>query len=232
MPRTIRLNAAALRYVLPHAGTDPGRPLLHGVLIEPSGLAVATNGHTLGVHRTAADPHEAAALLRFHEPRKLTAAKVETLAVALPDTLDAAPVAVTLYDSAGRTIGATLADMMEPRDFPTWRNVYRPREDGQPVATIGLDPALADRFAVKVGRQTGKVSLAFDGAAGCMLVRYPDEPNALGLWMPCRDVVTGAAVAAWEAVTARPTAPDAAPEATLDVATTSYPETTPAVAGV
>jgi hypothetical protein len=213
MPRTITLHAAALRYVLPHVGTEESRPNLHGVLIEPSGLAVATNGHTLGVHRTAADRHDAAALLRFHEPRKLTAAKVETIAIALPDMPDTAPVAVTLYDSVGRTIGATLADMMDPQDFPTWRNVYRPREDGQPVPSIGLDPALADRFAVKVGRQTGKVSVAFDGASGCMLVRYPDEPNALGLWMPCRDVVTGAAVAAWDAVTARPTAPDAAPDA-------------------
>lgn len=224
MPRTITLHAAALRYVLPHVSTD--RPTLTGVLVEPSGLAVATNGHTLGVHRYAADPHEAAALLRFHEPRKLTAAKVETLAVTLPDTLDTAPVAVTLYDSVGRIIGATLADTLDPRDFPTWRNVYRPREDGQPVATIGLDPALADRFAVKVGRQTGKVSLAFDGASRCMLVRYPDAPDALGLWMPCTDKVTGAAVAAWEAVTARPTASDAALEAT------PYSETTPATAGV
>jgi hypothetical protein len=211
MPRTITIHAAALRYVLPHVSTEDSRPTLHGVYIEPSGLAVATNGYTLGVHRTAAEPHDAPALLRFREPRKLTAAKVETIAVTLPDAPDSSvlsvpdvPVAVTLYGKLGAcdVVGATFADMMDPRDFPTWRNVYRPREDGQPVPSIGLDPALADRFAVGVGRQTGKVSLAFDGANGAVLVRYPDEPNALGLWMPCRDVVEGSPVDAWAVITA------------------------------
>jgi hypothetical protein len=203
MPRTITLHAAALRYVLPHVSTEESRPTLHGVFIEPSGLAVATNGHTLGVHRTAAEPHNAPALLRFREPRKLTAAKVETIAVTLPDAPDA-PAAVTLYGKLGicDVVGATFADMMDPRDFPAWRHVYRPREDGQPVPSIGLDPALADRFAVGVGRQTGKVSLAFDGLTGAVLVRYPDEPNALGLWMPCRDVVEGSPVDAWAVMTA------------------------------
>ena len=217
MPRTITIRAAALRYVLPHVGTEESRPNLHGVLIEPSGLAVATNGHTLGVHRTAADPHAAPVVLRFHEPRKVTASKVETIAVVIPDDPTTAPVSVTLYGKLGvcHPIGATLADVLPLDGFPSWRGVYRPRLDTIPVPSIGLDPALADRFAVAVGRETGKVSVTFDGSHGAMLVRYPDEPDALGLWMPCTDKITGSAVEAWAAMAAHPKAtPEKTDEAT------------------
>ena len=75
-----------------------------------------------------------------------------------------------------------------------------------PVSTLALDPALLDRFAVKVGRQTGKVSLSLDGPSGAILVRYPDEPNAVGLLMPCRDTAPVIAPAdVWRDLIAPPT---------------------------
>ena len=211
MPRIITISASALRYVLPHVSTDESRPTLHRVLFEPSGLAIATNGHTLGVHRNATEPHTEPTLLRFHEPRKLTAGKVDRIVVTIPDRNEqptqwtTAP--VTLYGKlgVGHVVGATFADVMDA--FPLWRAAYRPREgDAAPVSTLALDPALLDRFAVKVGRQTGKVSLSLDGPSGAILVRYPDEPNAVGLLMPCRDTAPVIAPAdVWRDLIAPPT---------------------------
>lgn len=187
MPRTITIHADALRYVLPHVSTEESRPTLQGVLFEPSGLAIATNGHTLGAHRNATEPHAEPTLLRFHEPRKLTAGKVDRIVVEIPDDSRLNPTA-TLYNGSGHLVGVSLADMLEAPSFPLWRTVYRTcGGDAAPVSTLALDPALLDRFAVGVGRQTGKVSFSLDGPSGAILVRYPDQPNAVGLLMPCRD---------------------------------------------
>lgn len=213
MPRTLTIHADALRYVLPHVSTEESRPTLHGVLFEPSGLAVATNGYTLGAHRNATEPHAEPTLLRFHEPRKLAAGKVHRITVTIPDRNDqptqwmTAP--VTLYGKLGdaHVVGATFADVMHAPDFPLWRTVYRPREgDAAPVTALALDPALFDKFAVGTGRQTGKVSLSLDGPAGAILVRYPDEPAAVGLLMPCRDAAPAVAPAdVWRGLIAPPT---------------------------
>ena len=215
MLRTITIHADALRYVLPHVSTEESRPTLHGVLFEPSGLAIATNGHTLGAHRNATEPHTEPTLLRFHEPRKLTAGKVDFIVVSINEPN--APAAVTLYGKLGHghVVGATFADVMDASSFPLWRTVYRPREgDAAPVSTLALDPALLDRFAVGVGRQTGKVSLSLDGPSGAILVRYPDEPNAVGLLMPCRDAAPVIAPAdVWRDLIAPPApTPEPTPE--------------------
>lgn len=213
MPRTLTIHADALRYVLPHVSTEESRPTLHGVMFEPSGLAVATNGYTLGAHRNATEPHAAPVLLRFQEPRKLTAGKVHRITITIPDELTGPDahgwnLPVTLYGKLGEshTVGATFADMLPANTFPLWRTVYRPREgDAAPVTTLALDPALLDRFAVGVGRQTGKVALSLDGPDGAILVRYPDEPDAVGLLMPCRNVAPAFAPAdVWRGIIAPP----------------------------
>lgn len=220
MPRTLTIHADALRYVLPHVSTEESRPNLQGVLFEPTGLAVATNGYTLGAHRHATEPHARAVVLRFHEPRKLLASKVDTITVEIPDALDADGahgwnLPVTLYGKLGAShaVGATFADMLDASGFPLWRTVYRPATDPTPVASIGLDPELAARFTVGAKGYAAKISVTFDGASGAALVRYPSQPDALGLWMPCRDIVTGSAADAWRDLIAPPArAPEPATE--------------------
>jgi len=47
------LHPDALMKVIAHVSTDDRRPTLHGVMLKAGGVAVASNGATLGAHRFA-----------------------------------------------------------------------------------------------------------------------------------------------------------------------------------
>jgi DNA polymerase-3 subunit beta len=56
VPLSGTVLATALRFCVPAAAVDGGRDYLRGVHFDPEGLAVATDGHRLAVHRPIANP--------------------------------------------------------------------------------------------------------------------------------------------------------------------------------
>lgn len=186
MPRTISITANALRFVLPHLCTEPGRPVLGALYVEPSGTITATNSKTLVTHRNAATLDGPAVLLAFQKPKALTARSVDRVTLDIPDG-PTPTMTATLLDKNGRPIGSTLATLVEG-PYPETRQLFRRaaaviRGEHPPISALCLDPALVALFDVHNG---GPVSLHFDGDRGGAVVLWGTNPDAIGLLMPCQ----------------------------------------------
>jgi hypothetical protein len=186
MARTITITAQSLRYVLPHISDDAHRPTLHSLYVTPDGTITATSGYTLAMHRNAATLDGPAVLLSFIKPKSLTAARVETVTVTIPDGSTQA--SVTLLDKLGFPCGATFATV-EEGPYPETRYLFRRAADviaeGSPIPAISFDAARAALFDVPKG---GPVSMHFDGARAGAVILWPSNPDAIGLLMPCQPI--------------------------------------------
>lgn len=194
---TLLINAAALRYVLPHVSSEESRPMLTGVLVKETGTIAATNGKTLATHLNAAtvDPgygrSAGSVVLSFHKPKSVIARNVHTVSVALEDGSDTAT--VTLLNDKGQPVGVTLATVRDARDFPNIDNLLagvgeRVTEGGKPLPRIALDPELLSLFSVTPSKYDNPhpVELIFSDARSSVLVLWQRNPDALGLIMPCQ----------------------------------------------
>jgi len=199
MSHVITLSADTLRRILPHVASEDRRPTLSGVLLEASGAVVATDGHTLAAIPGAILEGVAAdVIVRFMEPRKLTAQKVERVTLTLADVSPRASIAVALLDSYDRVIGASLAEVVEG-PFPDWRCVFRTLGERSAVQAVAVDPDKLARFTANVGGKkykTPAVTLDFYGPERAAVVRW-DGSEGVGMIMPCRFGELATGVPAW-----------------------------------
>jgi hypothetical protein len=82
------IHATALRYVLPHVSKEESRPILNGMYCEPSGVIVATGGHTLCMHARAVEGLSRPMILRFEKVASVTAKKVDHITFTVTDAPD------------------------------------------------------------------------------------------------------------------------------------------------
>jgi DNA polymerase III sliding clamp (beta) subunit (PCNA family) len=190
---------------LPHVSVEASRPILNGVLLEPAGVVVATNGRTLAAHKFAASGVTRPVILAFPK----LPAKAATLEFPMPENGDSTPIVARVLSASGLELDRVIIREVEG-PFPAWRNVF-PASDAKPIPAIGIDPELVARFAVKNG--TGKnhllttepVAFEFFHAESAVRVTYPKNDDFAGLIMPTRLTVmryTGwvARFAAWEPI--------------------------------
>jgi hypothetical protein len=176
----VTLSVRALRYVLPHIGTEASRPTLHGVLLEPSGVIVATGGKTLVAHAHSVSGVTRPIILEFPK----LPVKADTLEFTMPVIDDASPVVARVLASSGMELERVV---IRVRDgiFPNWRNVF-PASDAKPIPSVGVDPELLSRFYVKGSKELEAISLEFFHAESAIRVTYPKRPEVAGLIMPVR----------------------------------------------
>ena len=198
---TVTLSVRALRYVLPHVSTEASRPILNGVLLEPAGVIVATNGKTLAAHKTACSGVTRPIILALPK----IAAKADTLEFAMPDADSSNPIVARVIAYNGMELERIILREVEG-PFPSWRNVF-PASDAKPVPSIGVDPELVARFYVKGAKSLESIALEFFAPESAIRVTYPKNDNVAGLIMPVRIPVTPdtgwvSRSAAWETVPA------------------------------
>jgi hypothetical protein len=177
---TVTLSVRALRYVLPHIGTEARRTNLHGVLLEPSGVIVATGGKTLVAHAHAVSNVTRPLVLEFPK----LPAKAEELEFTMPVVDDASPVVARVLTSTGLEIERVIL-RVNGGMFPNWRNVF-PSSDAKPVPAVGIDPELLSRFYIKGSKELEAIMLEFFHAESAIRVTYPKRPDVAGLIMPVR----------------------------------------------
>lgn len=199
MATTVTLSVRALRYVLPHVSTEASRPILNGVLLEPAGVIVATNGKTLVAHKFAYSGVTRPIILAFPK----IAAKADTLAFTMPETDIPSPIVARVLAASGMELERIILREVEG-PFPNWRNVF-PASDAKPVPSIGVDPELVARFYVKGAKSLESIALDFFAPGSAIRVSYPKNDDVAGLIMPVRIPITpdtGWVVrsAAWEPV--------------------------------
>jgi hypothetical protein len=198
MPK-VTLSLRSLRYVLPHVSAESSRPILGGVLLEPSGAIVATNGKTLVAHAHAVSGVTRPVIVAF--PR--IAAKGDTLEFTMPSEEDASPIVARVLTERGMEIERVILREVEG-PFPNWRAVF-PTSDAKPVPSLGVDPELVARFYVKGSKNMESIALEFFHAESAIRVTYPKRPEVAGLIMPVRipqtpDTGWVARSATWEQV--------------------------------
>ena len=189
---TVTVSAAALRRVSAFVSSEAFRPVLHGVLLEPSGILVATDGYTMLVERNAIviDPDAPAipsrpVLLRV--PASLLRGKVHTITFTVTEY--APEYAVEIQAESRFSNGMTAAKVFTEElagPFPNWRQVLPAGQ--RPDANVPtLDARLLGRFSFN-GKDRTPVTLtagANDGAA--VLVSFSSLlPDTFGLIMPCQ----------------------------------------------
>jgi hypothetical protein len=175
---TIDIDAGALRLALPHVGTEERRPALHAVMIWATGTVEATDGVTaVKIAQAATTPANVAIV--FHNPKAVTAKKVERVRVQLSESGDGT---VAHVDQYGRAIGASLAQV-SIFDFPhteyLWRRAATILQAPAPLKEIGWKPAVMARFGAD------PVQVVFGGSTSMAVIVWKSLPNALGLMMPC-----------------------------------------------
>jgi hypothetical protein len=176
----VTLSVRALRYVLPHIGTEASRPTLHGVLLEPSGVIVATGGKTLVAHAHAVSGVTRSIILEFPK----LPAKADTLEFTMPEADSSSPIVARVLASSGMELERIILREVEG-PFPNWRNVF-PASDAKPIPSVGVDPELLSRFYVKGSKELEAISLEFFHAESAIRVTYPKRPEVAGLIMPVR----------------------------------------------
>jgi hypothetical protein len=194
----VTLSLRSLRYVLPHVSTEASRPILGGVILEPSGSIVATNGKTLVAHAHAVSGVTRPIIIGFPK----IAAKGDTLEFTMPDTTGG-PIVARVFGERGPELETIVLREIEG-PFPNWRAVF-PTYDAKPVPSLGVDPELVARFHVKGSKKTEAVALEFFAPESAIRVTYPERPEVAGLIMPIRvnqtpDTGWVARSATWEPV--------------------------------
>lgn len=177
---TVTLSVRALRYVLPHIGIEPFRPTLHGVLLEPAGVIVATGGKTLVAHAHAVSGVTRPLVLEFPK----LPAKADELEFTMPASDDMSSIVARVLTSTGLEVERVVLRLNDGT-FPNWRNVF-PASDTKPVPAIGVDPELLARFYVKGSKELQAIVLEFFHAENAVRVTYPKRPDVAGLIMPVR----------------------------------------------
>lgn len=180
----IRLECAALRYLMPHVCTEESRPALSGVMLEPCGIGIATNGCTLVAHVGTAEGVKVNTILRFQKPNDVTKAKAEYVLVTLPDALeerDVFNITANVYDRFDRLLGVTLVDAVA-MSHAKWRQVVPAEANVEPAESLAVKPELLAKFAKSAPDK--HVTLTFHGATRAVLVRWENNPDAFGLCMP------------------------------------------------
>ena len=177
----IRIQSAALAYVLPHVSREASRPILGGVCLEPCGVIVATDGRTLCAHRNACAGVDSSVIVAFREPRKVAGKRVSYAELEIPDAGPRSGVVVTLFTAYGAQAGVALADVVEG-PFPHWRGVCPtgPADTVKGLDGITLDPANVAKFS-----PVGRATLTFYGATRAVGVTFDTNADAYGLLMPC-----------------------------------------------
>jgi hypothetical protein len=147
---------------------------------EPSGVIVATGGHTLCMHARAVEGLTRPIILRFEKVASVTAKKVDHITFNVTDEPDySTPIMVTLRSSYGSVLGAVLAYEVEG-PYPNFRAVLPREETAAPAERVSIDPAKLDRFSV----DDRSVTLDFYGSTSAIGVRYAQNADAYGLIMP------------------------------------------------
>ena len=195
----VTVSVPALRSVLPHVSTEASRPVLNGVLLEPAGVVVATNGKTLAAHKFAVSGVTRPIILAFPK----LPAKAATLEFAMPDRIDIAPIVARVLAASGLELDRVILREVEG-PFPAWRNVF-PASDAKPIPAICIDPELVARFVVKGGKALESVLLEFFEPQSAVRVTYANNADFAGLIMPIRinfttDTSWVSRSAAWEPV--------------------------------
>jgi DNA polymerase III sliding clamp (beta) subunit (PCNA family) len=197
MPK-VTLSIRSLRYVLPHVSTEASRPILGGVLLEPSGVIVATNGKTLVAHAHAVSGVTRPIILEFPK----ISSKGATLEFIMPDTTGG-PIVTRVFGERGLELETIVLREVEG-PFPNWRAVF-PASDAKPVPSIGVDPEIVARFHVKGTKSLESIALEFFASESAVRVTYPKNADVAGLIMPVRltqtlDTGWVARSATWEPV--------------------------------
>ena len=195
----VTLSVPAIRFVLPHISTEASRPILNGVLLEPAGVVVATNGKTLAAHKFAVSGVTRPIILAFPK----LPAKAATLEFAMPPVDSREPIMARVLAASGLELDRVILREVEG-PFPNWRNVF-PASDAKPIPAIGIDPDLVARFVVKGAKELEPVLLEFFDAQSAVRVTCPNNADFAGLIMPIRLTVTPdtgwvARSAAWEPI--------------------------------
>lgn len=194
----ITLSAKDLRHVYKFVSTDPTRPILASILIEPSGRLVATDGHTLAVVAPSSDeraehPHREVCLVLPKRPPMwaewFTVELGETEPNAAPDRKGwTRSNAVGEYWNTRKRESVALVEICGP--FPAWRNVCPKQSDLSPeTIPATVNPELLVRFAPE-GTLVRAVKLISQSNRERAIVVQTAEPRHFGIIMPIRDVFT------------------------------------------
>lgn len=185
---SLDLNAADVRHAMKFASRDLWRPMLRGVLIEPSGVMVATNGHILMAitPETGGPRPPREVVLSFKAvPKSCTSILVDIPAEpsARPLVCEFLSVAKKKFSPTIRSFG--LVDEIAGK-FPNWRNVVPKQEDlheGMPIPTVNGE--YVERFRSGVN---GGIRLCAQRKPDSAIVVTCMNPRYFGVLMPLRNV--------------------------------------------
>lgn len=190
------IPASALLAVAPFVSVEESRPLLHGVLIEPRGprmSVVATNGHVLAAHHVHADENivwgpDAPLVLRcqWHGFKKVLSADTPYLHFRRHPRETSEVWEVVGITKRGENITLRAIELSSDYGhYPNWRQVMPSGRDPTPLDAIGVALQYSERFAEWGRMKKGHCSVQFFGDDRAMILRPDDNPDLLGLWMPC-----------------------------------------------
>ncbi len=168
------ISAAALLTVLPHVSKEAARPILGGVYLRSDGVAVGTNGRTLGAHRNAHTvPGDI--ILEATKDLERLAKKAAKLDLALTVTVAGDVATVTGFRES---LGVAIID----GPFPLIAQIFPTEVES--VTAIAVDSKLLALFP-------GKVNLTFSGPSRAITVTLQtsnrdSNPDFVGLIMPYR----------------------------------------------
>lgn len=181
------LSAEAVLACLPHISTEESRPILQAIRVEPSGLMVATQGHTLMVWQDAiissTKPTEPVSL-------QFIDADARSMVKRLAKNADkkAPMLGITVRRAESGWLLRVDTEMMvcpfAEGPYPDWRQVLpneasRKQRAERPVSAIGVNPEYVAKFPAQ------SLTLAFGGDDRAIMVRSAN-PSWFGLLMPMR----------------------------------------------
>lgn len=182
------LSPEAVLACLPHISVEESRPILQAIRVEPSGLMVATQGHTLMVWQDAiisnAKPTEPLSLQFIDADAR---SMVKRLAKNAQKKAPLLGITVRRADAGGWLLRVDTEMMVCPAAeglYPNWRQVL-PAADARavraerPVTAIAVNPEYVAKFP------TSSLTFAFGGDDRAILVRSA-HPSWFGLLMPMR----------------------------------------------
>ena len=179
---SLRLDAADLRHAAKFASKEPSRPALHGVLVETTGVIVATNGHVLMAiepRERAESPRDVVLLFEQKIPNW-----VRTVTIDVPTDTTHGVMLAAYRGTNGKKAHAAVEDVHVP--YPAWRQVMSPSVGKW--TTDARTPTLAAKYIALFSTEGhGGVRLfAQDKNNGVLLVRT-NEPRYVGILMPMRE---------------------------------------------
>lgn len=186
--RTLTIAAPDLRALRPFCSRDVSRGAITGILIERSGVAVATDGHTLmaAAPMTEPNPHSdytrphRDVVLQFEKPIP-TWAEWVTLDIDDDAPKDTRAYVVRFFSARKDAIGSCV-ELAGP--FPNWRQVI-PRDDE--LCGTAPTPLLNGTYVERFSVGSGRVHLVAQSNPSRAVAVFPEEPRYFGLIMPVVD---------------------------------------------